>query len=48
MADRSPSLVLVAENSDAVRDELLRRLGERGHRVAGAADGDVITVRFTP
>lgn len=40
MADRSPSLVVVAENSDAVRDELLRRLGERGHRVAGAADGE--------
>ena len=32
--------MLVAENSDAVRDELLRRLAERGHRVAGAGDGE--------
>jgi|SRR5215207_9338447 len=40
MPERSSGLVLVAENSDAVRDELLRRLAERGHRVAGAGDGE--------
>ena len=33
-------LVLVAESSDAIRADLLRRLSERGHRVAGAGDGD--------
>jgi len=33
-------LILVAESSDAIRADLLRRLSERGHRVAGAGDGD--------
>jgi two-component system cell cycle response regulator len=33
-------LVLVAENSDSIRAELLRQLGERGHRVAGTGDGE--------
>jgi two-component system, cell cycle response regulator len=42
MAEQAPPLVLVAENSDAVRAELLRRLGERGHRVAGAGDGEEV------
>src|SRR5215207_318734 len=40
MAGRSPPLVLVAESSDATRTALLRRLGDRGHRVTGAADGE--------
>jgi DNA-binding NarL/FixJ family response regulator len=39
MAAQSPPLVLVAENSDAIRAELLRQLAEGGYRVAGAADG---------
>jgi two-component system cell cycle response regulator len=40
MAGRSPPLVLVAESSEAIRTDLLHQLGERGHRVAGAADGE--------
>jgi two-component system cell cycle response regulator len=40
MADLSPHLVLVAETSDRSRSELLRSLGERGYRVAGAGDGE--------
>jgi two-component system cell cycle response regulator len=39
MAQPSPPLVLVAESSDTTRAELLRQLGERGHRVAAASDG---------
>ncbi len=31
--------MLVAESSAEIRDALLHRLGERGHRVAGAGDG---------
>lgn len=40
MATQSAPLVLVAESSETIREELLRSLGERGHRVAGAADGE--------
>jgi two-component system, cell cycle response regulator len=40
MGEQPQSLVLVAENSDPIRTELLRRLGERGHRVAGAGDAE--------
>ena len=40
MAATSPHLVLVAETSDTRRAELLSRLGERGHRVVGAADAE--------
>jgi two-component system, cell cycle response regulator len=40
MAEQSPALVLVAESSAEIRDALLRLLGERGHRVAGAGDGE--------
>jgi two-component system cell cycle response regulator len=41
MGENPPQpLVLVAENSDSIRAELLRQLGERGHRVAGAGDGE--------
>ena len=36
----SPPLVLVAESSEETRAQLLRQLGDRGHRVAGAGDGD--------
>jgi two-component system, cell cycle response regulator len=40
MGEQPQPLVLVAENSDPIRAELLRRLGERGHRVAEAGDGE--------
>jgi two-component system cell cycle response regulator len=40
MAEQSAALVLVAESSAGIRDALLRRLGERGHRVAGAGDAE--------
>jgi two-component system, cell cycle response regulator len=40
MGGPSPPLVLVAESSAESRDELLRRLAERGHRVAGAGEAD--------
>jgi two-component system, cell cycle response regulator len=40
MGEQSPALVLVAESSAEIRDALLRRLGERGHRVAGAGEGE--------
>src|SRR5215210_4999736 len=40
MALPSPPLVLVAETSETIRAELLRQLGERGHRVAGAGGGE--------
>jgi two-component system, cell cycle response regulator len=40
MGGQSPPLVLVAESSAEIRDDLLRRLAERGHRVAGAGEGD--------
>ena len=40
MVEQSPALVLVAESSETLRAELQRRLGERGHRVAAAADGE--------
>jgi two-component system cell cycle response regulator len=40
MATPSPPLVLVAESSEETRAQLMRQLGERGHRVAGAGDGD--------
>jgi two-component system, cell cycle response regulator len=40
MAAPSPPLVLVAETSDKIRSELLRQLGERGHRVAAAGAGE--------
>jgi two-component system, cell cycle response regulator len=40
MGEQPQSLVIVAENSDPIRTELLRRLGERGHRVAGAGDAE--------
>jgi two-component system, cell cycle response regulator len=40
MGEQPQSLVFVAENSDPIRTELLRRLGERGHRVAGAGDAE--------
>jgi two-component system cell cycle response regulator len=39
MAAQPPPLVLVADNSDEVRAELERRLGERGYRVASAGEG---------
>jgi two-component system cell cycle response regulator len=42
MGEQPPSLVLVAENSDSIRAELLHQLGERGHRVAGAGDGEQV------
>ena len=40
MAEPLPPLVLVADNSETIRAELQRRLGERGYRVAGAGDGE--------
>ncbi len=40
MATPSPPLVLVAESSEETRAQLMRQLGERGNRVAGAGDGD--------
>jgi two-component system, cell cycle response regulator len=40
MGGKTSPLVLVAEGSAETRDALLRRLGERGHRVAGAGDGE--------
>jgi two-component system, cell cycle response regulator len=40
MGEQPRPLVLVAESSDSIRAELLRQLGERGHRVAGAGDGE--------
>jgi two-component system, cell cycle response regulator len=40
MGGQSPPLVLVAESSAEIRDDLLRRLAERGNRVAGAGEGD--------
>jgi len=40
MGETPEPLVLVAENSDSIRAELLRQLGDRGHRVAGAGDGE--------
>jgi len=39
MGAQSPPLVLVAENSEAMRAALAERLGENGYRVAEAADG---------
>jgi two-component system, cell cycle response regulator len=39
MATQPPPLVLVAESSEEIRAELVRRLGERGYRVAGTGDG---------
>jgi diguanylate cyclase (GGDEF)-like protein len=36
MGGQSPPLVLVAESSAEIREDLLRRLAERGNRVAGA------------
>ncbi len=51
MADNSPALVLVAVSSDSARAELLHSLGERGHRVAGAGDGEqalALVARETP
>jgi two-component system, cell cycle response regulator len=39
MGTQPPPLVLVAESSEEIRAELVRRLGERGHRVAGTGDG---------
>jgi two-component system cell cycle response regulator len=35
-----PPTILVVEASDTVRDALARQLGERGHRVVVAADGE--------
>jgi two-component system, cell cycle response regulator len=40
MATQPPPLVIVAESADTTRADLLSRLGERGHRVAGAADAE--------
>ena len=40
MGGQSPPLVLVAESSAEIREDLLRRLAERGNRVAGAAAGE--------
>jgi two-component system, cell cycle response regulator len=40
MAAPPPPLILVAENSEPTRAELQRLLGERGYRVAAAADGE--------
>ena len=42
MPGRPQPLVLVAESSEALRDDLVRRLGERGYRVAAAADGEQV------
>jgi two-component system cell cycle response regulator len=40
MAEQSPALVLVAKCSETTRAELVRRLGERGHRVVVAGDAE--------
>jgi two-component system cell cycle response regulator len=40
MSGQSPPLVLVAESNAEIREDLLRRLAERGNRVAGAGEGD--------
>jgi CheY-like chemotaxis protein len=40
MAQQQPSLILVAEGSQPLRAGLVRRLGERGDRVAAAGDGE--------
>jgi CheY-like chemotaxis protein len=40
MAQQQPPLILVAEGSQPPRAGLVRRLGERGDRVAAAGDGE--------
>jgi two-component system, cell cycle response regulator len=40
MGGQSPPLVLVAESSAEIREDLLRRLAERGNRVAGAGEAE--------
>jgi len=44
MTSPAPPLVLVVEDSQGVREALVRQLSERGYRVAGAADGDAALV----
>ena len=40
MTTLPPPLVLVVQDSETVREVLLRQLGDRGYRVAGAPDGE--------
>jgi two-component system cell cycle response regulator len=40
MGEQSAPLVLVAESSAEIREDLLRRLAERGNRVAGAGEAE--------
>jgi two-component system cell cycle response regulator len=47
MAEKPPPLVLVAESAEPIRTELLRRLADRGYRVAEAATGDAMFAAIT-